>query len=96
MSSRWNAPLSAGAVGFALLVLASAPASGQAASQAAKPLAKPANKWTPLRTPDGRPDWQGYWTNATFTPLERPAEFAGKEFFTEAEAAAFEAQRLQR
>ena len=25
------------------------------------------------RTPDGRPDMQGYWTNQTFTPLERPA-----------------------
>ena len=35
----------------------------------------------------------GYWTNATFTPLERPAELAGKEFMTEAEAAAYEKQR---
>jgi hypothetical protein len=100
MSSRWNAFLGEGAVGFALLVLASAPAWGQAAGQASRqvtqPAAKAANQWTPRRTPDGRPDLQGYWTNATFTPLERPAEFAGKEFFTEAESAAFEAQRLQR
>jgi hypothetical protein len=40
------------------------------------------------RTSDGHPDLHGYWTNDTFTPLERPAELADKEFFTEAEAAA--------
>ena len=36
------------------------------------------NSWTPPRTPDNQPDLQGYWTNATLTPLERPAQFAGK------------------
>ena len=50
-------------------------------------------KWT-ARTPEGQPDLQGYWTNATVTPLERPAEFAGKEFMTEAEAAAYEKKKL--
>ena len=44
--------------------------------------------WTVPRTPDGRPDFQGYWTTHTFTPLERPATFAGREFLTEEEAAA--------
>ena len=42
------------------------------------------------------PDLHGYWTNATFTPLERPQELAGKEFFTEAEAAAELRKRLDR
>jgi len=51
------------------------------------------SKWTVQRTADGQPDLQGYWTNATFTPLERPAEFAGKEFLTEAEAIAYEKKR---
>src|SRR5206468_1822758 len=50
-------------------------------------------KWNPPPTPEGQPDFQGYWTNATFTPLERPAEFAGKEFLTDAEAAAYAKKR---
>jgi hypothetical protein len=41
-------------------------------------------------------DLQGIWTNATVTPLERPGELAGKEFFTEAEAAAYEKQARER
>ena len=42
------------------------------------------------------PDLQGYWTNATFVPLERPAELANKEFFTKEEAAEFDRKRLER
>src|ERR1700681_2513850 len=48
------------------------------------------------RTPDGQPDLQGVWTFATATPLERPAEYASKEFLTEQEVAAFEKQVLER
>lgn len=33
-------------------------------------------------------DLQGVWTNATPTPLERPKELAGREFYTDAEMAA--------
>jgi hypothetical protein len=51
--------------------------------------------WTPPKTPDGQPDLQGVWTNATLTPFQRPADLASKPFFTEAEAAAFEKQRIQ-
>src|ERR1700692_2511573 len=46
--------------------------------------------WTPPRTADGQPDLQGVWTNATITPLERPADLAGKTFFMPPEAAAYE------
>jgi hypothetical protein len=53
-------------------------------------------RWTVPRTPDGQPDLQGIWTNATVTPLERPREFAGKEFLTPSEAAEFEKQARQR
>ena len=38
--------------------------------------------WTLPRTPDGQPDLQGYWTNATYTPMERPPDIT-KEFYTE-------------
>ena len=41
------------------------------------------------RTPWGTPDLMGYWTYDTTTPLQRPAELAGKEVLTPAEAAAF-------
>ncbi len=44
------------------------------------------------RTADGHPDLQGIWTNATLTPLERPAAFAGKTTLSDAEAAAYEKQ----
>jgi len=46
-----------------------------------------AQTWTPPRTPDGHPDLQGFWTNASITPLERPRDLGAKEFFTEEEAA---------
>jgi len=53
----------------------------------------PANPvWKVPRTPDGQPDLQGYWTNVTLTPLQRPANLADKEFFTPAEAEAYETQ----
>jgi hypothetical protein len=51
-----------------------------------------ASPWRAPTTPDGRPDLQGVWTNATLTPLERPARFAGRPFMTEAEAAELESQ----
>ena len=41
------------------------------------------------RTPWGTPDLMGYWTYDTTTPLQRPAELAGREVLTPAEAAAF-------
>ena len=66
------------------LVLAILPAAGQTSKKA----------WTPLRTPDGQPDLQGVWTNNSVTPLQRPKEVAGKEFYTEAELA--DVQKRQR
>ena len=83
------------AAAIAVASLAPAPAAAQAASKttAKKSAAK---TWTPPRTPWGEPDLQGIWDFATITPLERPAELAGKEVLTEQEAAEFERQTLQR
>ena len=50
----------------------------------------------PPPTASGHPDLQGTWNFSTITPLERPAEFAGKEFLTDAEAAAYEKRTVQR
>src|SRR5438093_4823036 len=50
----------------------------------------PGKTYTPPKTPWGDPDIQGTFTNATVTPFERPAEYAGKEFLTEKEAAEVE------
>jgi hypothetical protein len=66
------------------------PLAGQSAT---KESARPKTKaWTLPRMPDGHPDFQGIWTNATLTPLERSADVAGKSVLTEAEAAVYEKQ----
>src|SRR6516225_8535868 len=41
-------------------------------------------------------DLEGVWGFATLTPLERPAEFAEKPFLTEAEAATYVRQTIER
>ena len=46
-----------------------------------------------LRTPWGEPDLQGIWQDPTQTPLQRPAQYANREFLTDAEIAAIDAKR---
>jgi hypothetical protein len=45
------------------------------------------------RTPWGHPDLQGIWLDEFETPLERPAQAATKEFYTDQERAALDAAR---
>jgi hypothetical protein len=47
------------------------------------------------RTPDGHPDLTGIWTNATLTPLERPADYAANATLSDAQAKEFEKKDLQ-
>ena len=50
----------------------------------------PAKNFTAPKTPWGEPDLQGVYSNRTITPFERPANVAGREFFTPEEVAALE------
>lgn len=47
------------------------------------------------KTADGQPDLQGFWTNSTYVPLERPAGVT-KEFYTPEEAAEVEKRAAER
>jgi hypothetical protein len=80
------------------------PAAHRVAAQAQSPSKKaaggksaPATKdWAPPLMPDGKPDLQGVWTNNTVTPLERPKELGGKEFYTEQELKDLQKQERER
>ena len=48
------------------------------------------------RTASGKPDLQGIWTNATQTPLQRPARFGDRQALTEEEALGLMQQAQQR
>jgi len=82
MSHRYVASVSVLAAAIAVVLLA--PVLAQAPSPAARAGA-PAKTWKLPRTADGQPDLQGFWTNTTYTPLERPKNIT-KEFYTKEEA----------
>jgi hypothetical protein len=69
-------------VGFAKLT--SIPVQGQAPRTTAT---------AALKTAWGDPDLQGIWNVVYTTPLQRPAQFANREFFTDAERAELDKQR---
>ena len=50
----------------------------------------PAQTYKAPRTAFGQPDLQGVWSNATITPLSRPAKYGDRLVLTPAEAEAIE------
>jgi len=85
----------AGAVVVPMVVgmLTTMPVAGQAPTAATRK--RSAEAYTPPRTPDGQTDLQGFWTNATYTPLERPDNVT-KAFYTPEEAAEVEKRAAAR
>jgi hypothetical protein len=62
--------------------------------QAPKPQTTTAAKTTSAsKTSWGDPDLQGIWTSEEQVPLQRPAKYAGKELFTDAEIAQLDRER---
>ena len=96
MTRRWLASGLASVTAAAFL--ASAPASAQSVSPASKTAsAVKTEKAAKIpRTADGHPDLQGFWENVTLTPLDRPRDLAGKEFFTPQEAVEYEKSLVTR
>jgi len=79
------------AAGIVLLAPASATAQSAAVQAVEKKAESLAPKgWTVSRTPDGQPDLQGYYTNASMTPVMRSKALGDKLFFTPEEAAAMQ------
>lgn len=83
------------AIGFTAALVAPQTMVGQAQTAqpraAAAAPAAAAKVWTG-KTPEGVPDLTGYWTNNSYTPLQRDANMT-KEFFTREELAVDEKRR---
>jgi hypothetical protein len=96
MSNRF-ALSSALAIALAIVLFVPTFVVAQGPSGGAKtPARTNAKSWTTPRTPDGKPDLHGYWTSESFTPLERPVKYAGREFLTDEEVQAAQKEGLQR
>ena len=79
------------AVCILVAVAVPAPVAGAGQTQSAA-----SDGWKAPATPWGDPDLQGIWDFRTITPMERPAELAGKAVLTAEEAADFEARENRR
>ncbi|MFT3723310.1 MAG: hypothetical protein QM773_06950 [Hyphomonadaceae bacterium] len=88
---------------LALLVVASlgvltCVAAGSALAQSPTNTAKPIVRagYQPVRAPDGHPDLSGVWTNATTTPLTRPASYGDRLLLSDDEVAKLEGDTFKR
>src|SRR5262245_27257695 len=84
--SRPSLPMFAGLIGVVLSVTVSV--WGQASRSA-----QSTTSTTTQRTAWGDPDLQGVWHVVANVPLERAAEYAGREFLTDAEVAALDQKK---
>src|SRR5690349_21754564 len=88
---------STGLAAFLTLGMTLTPLAGQSGSAAkGESKAAAAKNFKAGRTPEGVPDLQGYWTNNTLTPLERPKSLGSKEFYTDEEIVAAQKKDKER
>jgi hypothetical protein len=73
-----------------LSALGSAGAAVWAQSGASAGSAGSSDAFVPPRTPWGDPDLQGVWDYRTITPLERPAQYGDREYYSDEEIAELE------
>jgi hypothetical protein len=85
MTRRTVVSIAAPAAAMCFTLLSGVPAMAQSAGSGA---AASGQNWTPPRTADGHPDLEGFYSNATTVPLERPKNLGAKEFYTPEELAA--------
>ena len=93
MSEKQRFLLLAGmATTVAILSLAMRAVSGQSPAMTSKAPTVAVKTGPAPKTPWGEPDLQGIWSRDVDIPLERPAKYANREFFTDAERAELDRQ----
>lgn len=96
--SRKGSPIRSVAVlMFVAFVVAAVRVAGQAGdTKSTAPSKESSTPYSAPRTPDGQPDLQGVWDFRNVIPLERPPQYADKEFLSDAELAEYERTAAER
>ena len=81
---------------IAAIVAAAVAVALPVAGQSSATLPRASNSSTAPRNADGHPDLQGVWFFGTLTPLERPADVAGRTHLNDEEIAAIEKRAASR
>lgn len=80
---------------FQSMITIAVAAGGMAIPSAGEPGAFATTPAAPRKTPWGEPDLQGIWMDEVDTPLQRPARYAGQEFFTAAQREDLDTERSE-